>query len=76
MSDELKTALQRPGSFLQTVQAVAWSFFGVRRRADWEQDLSKVNPVHLVVAGLMGALLFILALVLLVRWVISSGIAA
>jgi hypothetical protein len=76
VNDEFKTAVQRQGSFLQTVQAVAWSFFGVRRRADWEQDLSKVNPIHLVVAGLMGALLFIAALVLLVRWVLSSGIAA
>jgi hypothetical protein len=76
VNDELKTAVQRPGSFLQTVQAVAWSFFGVRRRADWEQDLTKVNPVHLVLAGLMGAALFILALVFLVRWVISSGVAA
>jgi hypothetical protein len=76
VNDELKTAVQRPGSFVQTVQAVAWSFFGVRRRADWEQDLTKVNPVHLVLAGLMGAALFILALVFLVRWVISSGVAA
>jgi len=76
MSGDLKAAAQRSGSFWQTVQAVAWSFFGVRRRSDHEQDVQKLNPVHVVIAGVVGALLFILVLVVLVRWVIASGIAA
>lgn len=67
--------VQRKGSLLQTMGAVAWSFFGVRRRADWAADVQKLNPVHVVVAGIVGALLFIAALVLLVRWVVGSGIA-
>lgn len=76
MSGDLKAASQRSGSFFQTVQAVAWSFFGVRRKADHEQDVQKLNPVHVIIAGIAGALLFILALVLLVRWVIASGVAS
>jgi hypothetical protein len=72
---ELKDAAARPLSFLQTVRAVGWSFFGVRRRSDLEQDVSKLNPVHLVIAGLIGAALFIAALVMLVRWVVGSGVA-
>jgi hypothetical protein len=76
VSDELKDAVRREGSLWQTVQAVAWSFFGVRRSKDWESDVQKLNPVHVVIAGIMGALLFIAALVLLVRWVIGSGVAA
>ncbi len=76
MSDDLKGASQRPVSFLHTVQAVAWSFFGVRRRAGFEQDVQKLNPVHVIVAGIIGALLFIAVLVLLVRWVVGSGVAA
>ena len=75
MSD-LRQAVQRPASLLQTVRAVAWSFFGVRRSADHAQDLSKLNPLHVVIAGVAGAALFVLAIVLLVRWVVSSGIAA
>jgi Protein of unknown function (DUF2970) len=74
MSD-LKDAAARPGSLLQTVQAVGWSFFGVRRSADHAQDVQKLNPVHVVVAGLLGAAVFIAALVLLVRWVVGSGVA-
>ena len=76
MSDGLKDAVSRRGSFLQTMQAVAWSFFGVRRSADHAQDVQKLNPVHVVIAGLLGAALFIFVLVMLVRWVIGSGVAA
>jgi len=67
--------LERRGSLLQTIGAVAWSFFGVRRRADYEADVQKLNPLHLAIAGVLGALLFIGLLVLLVRWVVSSGVA-
>ena len=73
---ELKPAVQRPSTFVQTVKAVAWSFVGLRKRAGYEQDTLKLNPVHVIVAGLCGAALFILALVLTVRWVIGSGVAA
>jgi Protein of unknown function (DUF2970) len=76
MSDGLKDAAQRKGSFLQTLGAVAWSFFGVRKSRDYEQDVARLNPVHVIIAGVIGALLFIGALVLLANWVISSGVAA
>ena len=58
------------------MRAVAWSFFGVRRRTDYERDVQRLNPVHLIVAAIAGAAVFILALVLLIRWIVSSGIAA
>ena len=74
MSD-LKDAVARRGSFLQTARAVGWSFFGVRRSSGLAEDVQKLNPLHVVVAGLAGAALFVVALVLLVRWVIGSGVA-
>jgi hypothetical protein len=72
----LKEAASRPGSVLQTFRAVAWSFFGIRRSADHAQDVQKLNPVHVIVAGVISAAVFVLALVLLVQWVIGSGVAA
>ena len=75
MNDGLRDAVQRKGSFLQTMGAVAWSFFGVRKSRDHEQDVARLNPVHLVIAGIIGALLFIGVLVLLVNWIIASGVA-
>lgn len=71
----LREATQRKGSFLGSLRAVAWSFFGVRKGSGYEQDVSKLNPVHVIVAGVILALLFIGGLVLLVNWVIGSGVA-
>ena len=68
-------ATARKGSVLQTFKAVAWSFFGVRRSKDYANDVEKLNPVHVVIAGIIGALVFIGCLVLLVRWVVGSGVA-
>ena len=75
MSGELKSAVRRKGSFVQTMKAVAWSFFGVRKGADYEKDLNRLNPVHVVIAGVIGALVFIGLLLLLVNWVLASGAA-
>ena len=65
----------RKGSWLQTAKAVAWSFLGIRRRADYAKDVEKLNPIHVVIAGIVGAALFVVVLLLLVRWVVSSGMA-
>jgi len=73
--EDLKQAAARPVSFWQTARAVAWSFFGVRRGADYEKDVARLNPVHVIIAGVIGAALFVLVLVLLVQWVIGSGVA-
>jgi Protein of unknown function (DUF2970) len=73
--DDFKQATARPGSVVQTFKAVAWSFFGVRQASQYERDLAQLNPVHVVVAGVIAAAVFVLALVMLVRWVVGSGVA-
>jgi hypothetical protein len=76
MSDDAPdTVLRRKGSFFGTLKAVAWSFFGVRKGADHAKDVSQLNPLHVVVAGVVGALLFVAALLVLVNWVLASGAA-
>jgi hypothetical protein len=75
MTGDLKDAARRKGSFLHTFRAVAWSFFGVRKGSEYEKDVSQLNPVHVIAAGIVAAALFVLGLVLLVKWVIGSGIA-
>jgi hypothetical protein len=75
MSDGLKDAVGRKGSFGQTLRAVGWSFFGVRKSAEHEKDVAQLNPVHVVIAAVIGVALFIAVLILLVRWVLSSGVA-
>ncbi|WP_020656728.1 DUF2970 domain-containing protein [Massilia niastensis] len=63
---------RRKGSFLATMKAVFWSFFGVRKRRDYEQDAANLNPVHVIIAGLIGVALFIGVLMLAVRFAVSQ----
>lgn len=71
MTDELKQATQRKLSFAATMKAVFWSFFGVRKRKDYEADSASLNPLHVAIAGVIGALLFVGILVTIVRIVVS-----
>jgi hypothetical protein len=75
MSGELRGAVQRKASFLQTVRAVGWSFFGIRKGSEYRKDVSQLNPVHVVIAGVAAAALFVIGLIVLVNWVIASGVA-
>lgn len=75
MSGELRSAVQRKAPFLQTLRAVAWSFFGIRKGSEYRKDVSQLNPVHVVIAGVAAAAAFVIALLVLVNWVIASGVA-
>ncbi|MFN9708366.1 MAG: DUF2970 domain-containing protein [Burkholderiales bacterium] len=72
---DLREAIQRKASLGQTIKAVAWSFLGIRKSSDYEKDISQLNPVHVIVAGVLAAVLFVLGLLAVVNWVLSSGVA-
>ena len=57
-------------SWLRTIQAVLWSFVGIRKNADYQQDLEKLNPFHIIGVAIVAALLFVLGLIALVNWVV------
>lgn len=67
------TPLQRNASVLQVAKAVFWSFLGIRRRSEHEADAVQLKPVQVVIAGLVAGVLFVLALLLVVRIVLSSA---
>ncbi len=58
---------------VEVAKAVFWSFLGIRRRAAHESDAVRLTPVQVIVAGLIGAALFIGSLVLIVKLVISRA---
>lgn len=62
-------ATKRKGSFLRTIRAVAWAFFGLRKGSEYREDLGQINPLHLIVVGLLAFLLLVLGLMALVHWV-------
>jgi hypothetical protein len=61
---------QRKASFGQTASAVFWSFFGVRKRADYEADAAQLNPVHVILMGIAGAALFVAVLLVIIKHVV------
>lgn len=76
MSDDIKEAASRKASkatFLQTLSAVLWSFFGVRKGANHSEDMQKLNPVHVIIVGVLAAVAFVLGLLTLVNFVVGSA---
>ncbi len=57
-------------SVLRTIQAVLWSFLGVRKNAEYQKDTERLNPFVLIAVGLVVALMFVLGLMALVNWVV------
>jgi hypothetical protein len=59
--------------FLRVMGAVFWSFFGVRKRASGERDAGSIKPVHVILAGLLGAALLVAAVATLVHFIVPRG---
>ncbi|MCX9155532.1 DUF2970 domain-containing protein [Niveibacterium sp. 24ML] len=59
--------------FLATLKAVLWSFIGVRKRRDYQDDAASLNPIAVVIAGLLCGAIFVLLLVMVVKWVTASA---
>ena len=64
-------AVIRTAGFLETARAVLWSFFGVRGRRAHERDLARLNPIHVIVMGVVVAVAFVLGLITVVKLVVS-----
>ena len=62
--------VKRISGNLRAAAVVFWSFFGVRKKAHYEQDAAQLTPVQVIVAGLIGAGLFIFTL-LGVVWLVT-----
>jgi len=58
-------------SMWQVARAVFWSFFGVRRGSEHENDFARIRPIQIVIAGIVGAALMVVALIVVVRLVLS-----
>lgn len=61
---------RRKASLLDTVKAVGAAFFGVRGGKAHERDIANLNPVHLILVGILLAAVFVVTLLLIVRAVV------
>ena len=62
----------RPVSFWQVIGSTVAAAFGVQKSANRKRDFSRGNPLHFIVAGILFTAVFVIAVVLVVRLVLSN----
>jgi hypothetical protein len=73
MSDKSEHAPERKAGPLMVAKAVMWAFLGIRKRKGHESDVQRLTLKQVVIAGIVGAVLFVLTLILIVRLVVSQA---
>jgi len=60
-------------NFVQTIKAVLWSFIGIRKRSELEQDMGgRLNPFAVIAVALVLVALFVAGLITLVHFVTAK----
>jgi amino acid transporter len=58
-------------SLWRTVIAIAWAFFGVRKGADYQEDIKNLNIFHIIFVGIAGCFLLVIGLIFVAKWASS-----
>jgi Protein of unknown function (DUF2970) len=69
MSQRQATDGVRTLSFGRSIKTVAWSFLGIRKQSEYQEDLARVNPLHVIVVAIAAVLAFVVGLIIFVNWV-------
>jgi len=56
---------------MQAMKAVSWAFFGIRKQSDHDRDAETLTVGQVIIAGIIGAALFVVVVFLLVKFVTS-----
>jgi len=59
-------------SFWRSMVVVFWAFLGIRKGSEYRQDLATVKPVHVIIMGIISALVFVFLLIWIVNWVVAA----
>lgn len=59
-------------SLMRSIVAVAWSFLGIRKSSEFQEDIEKISPLHILGVGLVAGLLFVIGLIVLVNLVVAK----
>ena len=69
---EQKAKPAAPASFFRIVKMVAWSLLGIRKNSELEKDAAQVNPLHIIVVGVVTVILLVVGLIVLVNVVVAK----
>ena len=54
------------------MRAVLWGFLGVRKGKGHEEDMASLSLVHVIIAGVIGVVIFMVVLLMIVKAVLSN----
>jgi len=72
MNQQRPASSPAAASLWRTVKAVAWSFLGIRKKSESQEDMARINPFHVIAVGIAGAMILVLGLIALVNWVVAK----
>jgi len=58
--------------FLKSMRAVFWAFLGVRKSRGHSEDMASLTFVHVIIAGVVGVIIFMTILLLIVKAVLAN----
>ena len=64
--------MSKKNSLMRSIVAVAWSFLGIRKSSEFQEDIEKISPLHILGVGLVAGLLFVVGLIVLVNLVVAK----
>jgi hypothetical protein len=59
-------------TFLRTLQAVMWSFAGMRKGSASHEDMAQLNPFHIIAVAIGLVVVMVIGLIALVNWVVAQ----
>ena len=69
---EMDKAVPVKRPFWRSIVAVSWSFIGIRKNSEFQEDLVHITPLHILGVGLVAGLLFVIGLIVVVNLVVAK----
>ena len=66
-------AVPKRATLPQVASAVFWSFFGVRKGRHMLRDTTTINPLHVVIVGVVAGIVIVLTLLALVSVIMRNA---
>lgn len=66
-----KTANEEKASIFQVIRMVLWTMIGIRAQKGYQEDIAKIKPKQAIIAGVIGAIIFVLTVLMLVNLAIK-----
>ncbi|MDR4516246.1 MAG: DUF2970 domain-containing protein [Nitrosomonas sp.] len=71
MSENRQEQKSKIATAIQVAKAVMSAFMGIRNKSDLENDAANLKPSQLIIGGLIGAMIFVVSILLLVNTIVD-----